>query len=850
MDEHHDVRQHELANNHEQEPEEEGHASTSCTTSNMLGEVLVLTEKQGGAVVENDYDVGVACCMNCSASVNNQPAQSATISSREERDEGRILELKRNIRMLQKWNLQLTREVKKMQDDKKADKATTKINCTWQQNATAYQDAVLEAIRDVTGRHNRRLNASRTGALVAKAVWNYASFQPHLLKLARKYLRENIFTPYNILREMDLAGGTLSYEGIDVLRRVETCGVKRFRGSIIPSKSEIKRMAGTVEWYACQFCPFTAKHTTKGESIEFDFAKLMLCITKAFHLDEIGKARSLSVASSIDGASLSKNLSIIAGGVKITDLAARCPSTKRPLPDDPHMMSAQSRNLCIPLKIMMGRETKETFKEFAALFKFLDDLSDETTMPKEMEGFKPFSCMTNCDLSAQWKGHCKGGAAKVHTLPCTCCATESDKSATPNHTTCVRWCNEHSSDKEWMCFHKPTATPERVVSMQAEVQELLSMLEGALEDIQAESRMTRFDVELVVPSQSSTCDPLSIHFCPTNAVQRQSFSQLATNELMLRGLDINGSLETRREKLRHALQGESTINRLSKEISHGEAKEGAYFLLMQTLPCVLHMENRNGIKLLSMAFIEGLSNAKKKYLYTDIKAEGTRVSRFITDIESLINRVILGTDDDPCQWMCPYDAQKKELGPITMDNVRTRRVVDSLDIVIDLCVIDEGRKTLWSTALNNYRIAMVLLRRQDDFTNPLIASYQHHADKFFQSWIHLWQKEGITNYIHMIGSGHISDYLYRWKNLYRFSQQGWEAMNSLIKTFFFRRTSHGGGVRGLSKKSRLIPIARWLQRRLTFLCRIDEDQICQYLIENPFPQNYCTQASREKDIYD
>lgn len=124
---------------------------------------------------------------------------------------------------------------------------------------------------------------------------------------------------------------------------------------------------------------------------------------------------------------------------------------------------------------------------------------------------------------------------------------------------------------------------------------------------------------------------------------------------------------TERENLRVALKGESTINRLSKEISHGEVREGAYFLLMQTLPCVLHMENRNGIKLLTMAFIEGLSNAKKRHLFNGINAEGMRVSLYVTEVERLINRSILGTDDDPCQWMCPYDAQKKELGPITMD---------------------------------------------------------------------------------------------------------------------------------------------------------------------------------------
>jgi hypothetical protein len=34
-----------------------------------------------------------------------------------------------------------------------------------------------------------------------------------------------------------------------------------------------------------------------------------------------------------------------------------------------------------------------------------------------------------------------------------------------------------------------------------------------------------------------------------------------------------------------------------------------------------------------------------------------------------------------------------------------------------------------------------------------IASYQNHADKFFQAWVCLWQIGGITNCIHMIGLG-------------------------------------------------------------------------------------------------
>jgi hypothetical protein len=85
----------------------------------------------------------------------------------------------------------------------------------------------------------------------------------------------------------------------------------------------------------------------------------------------------------------------------------------------------------------------------------------------------------------------------------------------------------------------------------------------------------------------------------------------------------------------------------------GEVKEGAYILLMNTLPCVQHMDNRNGIKILSMLLIEGLSNAKKRLLYIEVRAEGMRVSRFASDIENLINRSILGTCEDPLPMDVP-----------------------------------------------------------------------------------------------------------------------------------------------------------------------------------------------------
>ena len=104
----------------------------------------------------------------------------------------------------------------------------------------------------------------------------------------------------------------------------------------------------------------------------------------------------------------------------------------------------------------------------------------------------------------------------------------------------------------------------------------------------------------------------------------------------------------------------------------------------------------------------------------------------------------------------------------------------------------------------------------------------------------------------MIGAGHISDYLYKWRSLYQYSQQGWEAMNLLVKTFFFRQTNHGGGVRGPSKKSRLIHIPRWLQRQFMFLCCATEGSILQYAEMHPLPKRYHSQmiSDSSENIYE
>ena len=128
------------------------------------------------------------------------------------------------------------------------------------------------------------------------------------------------------------------------------------------------------------------------------------------------------------------------------------------------------------------------------------------------------------------------------------------------------------------------------------------------------------------------------------------------------------------------------------------------------------------------------------------------------------------------------------------------------------------------------QIRIEISREKDDFTDKDIKGYyQYNIDKFYQDWVRLHGLAGVTNYIHMLSSGHFSDYLFKWRNLYAHSQQGWEHLNNLVKTFHYRRTGRGGATnRGQGKKSKVLPIGRWLQRRMIWMLGTPWEEIKAY----------------------
>jgi hypothetical protein len=137
-------------------------------------------------------------------------------------------------------------------------------------------------------------------------------------------------------------------------------------------------------------------------------------------------------------------------------------------------------------------------------------------------------------------------------------------------------------------------------------------------------------------------------------------------------------------------------------------------------------------------------------------------------------------------------------------------------LLINECYSDGTRKTEIIEMFEHYNNFIGMVQKREDFTDEEIKECQEYSDKFYALRIQLFGFDGITNYIHMVGAGHFKHYLIKYCNLYWFSQQGWEAYNHLIKSFFYHRTQHGGlkGHGSDLKASKMEPIAKWIVHNL------------------------------------
>jgi hypothetical protein len=102
-------------------------------------------------------------------------------------------------------------------------------------------------------------------------------------------------------------------------------------------------------------------------------------ILKTFSLYEIAQRDAVHICITLDGAELTKDLSHITFGVKVTDFRAIDPRVGSPLSYNEdgvfgNIFQVQSQNYCFIMKSLLGKDNKAAYEHFRDVFKFFDDV--------------------------------------------------------------------------------------------------------------------------------------------------------------------------------------------------------------------------------------------------------------------------------------------------------------------------------------------------------------------------------------------------------------------------------------------------------------------------------------------
>jgi hypothetical protein len=96
---------------------------------------------------------------------------------------------------------------------------------------------------------------------------------------------------------------------------------------------------------------------------------------------------------------------------------------------------------------------------------------------------------------------------------------------------------------------------------------------------------------------------------------------------------------------------------------------------------------------------------------------------------------------------------------MTIPNTKLRKFLDNFDLLVELCVVDPDRKEKWNEAIQLWVAYIAWAGQREDFSDDEINELEELGDEFFRIWLDLHGQAGVTNYIHLIGAGHLSYYL-------------------------------------------------------------------------------------------
>ena len=382
-------------------------------------------------------------------------------------------------------------------------------------------------------------------------------------------------------------------------------------------------------------------------------------------------------------------------------------------------------------------------------------------------------------------------------------------------------CGHDYCDNNNVCHHFEVDDDEELDRKRLMLSEILQCNGNDYSDVrfieEEVADKTEMSFDPSVTNQTSNSRHIDFDFAQADHALRTAFCAQIKKEFDLRGwssLSYDGSLMTVKQKvakLKDSLMNGRSVKVLRDSIKRIEdEQDGFLFGLDKAVPCILHMENRVNEKLVGMTLLEGLKH----------RTNGAQSKEYFEEVAHIFNNGMLSEKNG--NWKVPQDSG--ELKVLSFSNVTARRLVSNIHQVFEVVFRhhndDGARQKLFNTCLIElFPPIIATLRQRHSFTDEEIDDLQRNIDKWYHSWMSIAGVEGMTNYIHLLGAGHVSYYLKKYRNLYRYSNQSWERLNKRVKRFYLQRTQRGGHGKfaGKDDTNQLVcqhtkPIARWLQR--------------------------------------
>jgi hypothetical protein len=254
------------------------------------------------------------------------------------------------------------------------------------------------------------------------------------------------------------------------------------------------------------------------------------------------------------------------------------------------------------------------------------------------------------------------------------------------------------------------------------------------------------------------------------------------------------------------------MSNLRDVIAYESSVVNAMYKAEHQLPCVLHLHKRVIEKVTTMIYCVSLDEVST----TNKNAR----KRQIAKISHIINTIAYDTPTDPGTYRVPNDQKKGLIGEVKFDESRAKDLEEELNAILPLLIRQEPNKTAWSSCISQISTVIKILSKKLDFIYDEIDDVKRRLDDWAVDWIALCGHEGMTNYTHLLVSGQVTYFLRRYRNLFRYSNQGWEFQNSQTKYIYMHRTNRGGseGTSG-GRSSKMKPLGRWFLRCLWWLTK-------------------------------